>query len=328
MAPPQKTPILLAPRTPLLGLGVGILAASTAALLIRLAQADGVPSLVIAAYRLVVASLVLLPRVAWRERAALGRLTGREWGLALASGVCLGVHFGAWISSLAYTSVASSVVLVSTSPLFVAVIAAVFLRERITRPVVAGLAITLAGTTVIGLSDACQTGGCPPLADFVRGPAFLGDVLALIGAAAGATYFSLGRVLRPTMPLLVYIFVTYGAAALVLAGAVLVAGLPVTGYPASGYLWLLLLALVPQLIGHSAFNWSLRFLPVSFVSIMALGEPVATMALVALFLGETPSVTKLAGSLLILLGLGVASRRPRPNQPTDHAAIKPHTPPP
>ena len=122
----------MTPNAPLLGLGIGILAASTAALLIRFALADGVPSLVIAAYRLVLASLVLLPLVAWRERAVLRRLTAREWGLALASGVCLGLHFGAWISSLAYTSVASSVVLVSTSPLFVAVIAAAFLHERLT----------------------------------------------------------------------------------------------------------------------------------------------------------------------------------------------------
>lgn len=267
------------------------------------------PSLVIAAYRLVLASLVLLPLAAWRERAALNRLTKREWALAQLSGVCLGLHFGAWISSLAFTTVASSVVLVSTSPLFVAIIATVWLRERLSRAVLLGLALTLAGTTVIGLSDACQPGGCPPLADFVRGPAFLGDVLALSGAAAGAMYFSLGRVLRPRLPLLTYIVVTYGTAALVLAGTVAAARLPVTGYSPAAYSWLLLLALGPQLIGHSAVNWSLRFLPVSFVAIMALGEPVATMVLVAILLGEVPSLTKLAGSALILLGLGVAMWR-------------------
>jgi drug/metabolite transporter (DMT)-like permease len=303
--PPVRTP----PIAPLLGLGVGILAASTAALFIRFAQADGVPSLVIAALRLVIASLVLLPVVAWRERGTLQRLTRREWRLALASGVCLGVHFGAWITSLALTSVASSVVLVSTSPLFVAILAALFLRERLTGTILLGLAVTLAGAIVVGLSDACQPNGCPPLADLVRGQAFFGDLLALLGAAAGALYFSLGRVLRPKLPLLVYIFVTYGAAALVLAGAVLVAGLPVTGYPPSAYMWFLLLALVPQLVGHSAFNWALRYLPVSYVSVMSLGEPVATIAMVAVLFGDVPSATKLLGCGLILAGLAVASRR-------------------
>lgn len=299
-----------APRVaPLAGLGVGILAASTAALFIRFAQAEGVPSLVIAAMRLVLASLVLLPLVLWRERSALARLTGREWRLALASGVCLGLHFGAWISSLALTSVASSVVLVSTSPLFVAVLAALFLHEKLTRAILIGLALTLMGAVVVGVSDACQA-GCPPLADLVRGTAFIGDLLALLGAAAGAIYFSLGRVLRPTLPLLVYIFVTYGSAASVLAGLVLVVGLPLTGYPATAYVWFVLLALVPQLIGHSAFNWALRYLPASYVSLMALGEPVATIAMVAVIFGEVPSAIKLLGCGLILVGLAVASRRP------------------
>jgi drug/metabolite transporter (DMT)-like permease len=294
---------------PIAGLGLGILAASTAAVFIRLAQADGVASLVIAAYRLVLASLVLLPLVLWRERLALRHLTGREWLPALASGVCLGVHFGAWITSLALTSVASSVVLVSTSPLFVAMLAAIFLRERVTRTILLGLAVTLVGAVVIGLSDACQPAGCPALADLARGPAFFGDLLALLGAAAGAVYFSLGRALRPRLPLLVYIFVTYGAAALVLAGTVVAGGLPVTGYPAAAYLWFLLLALVPQLVGHSSFNWALRYLPASYVSLMALGEPVATIAMVAVIFGEVPSAIKLLGCGLILAGLGIASRR-------------------
>ena len=305
--PPAQS--YVAPPAPLLGLGLGILAVSTASLFIRYAQTDGVPSLVIAAYRLVIASLVLLPMVAWRERAALRRLTTREWRLAAGSGLCLGVHFAAWISSLAYTSVASSVVLVSTAPLFVAVLAVVFLRERLTGSVLLGLGLTLAGATVVGLSDACQAPmGCPPLESFVRGPAFYGDVLALVGAAAGAVYYSLGRALRPTMPLLVYVSVTYGTAALVLAGAMLAARLPATGYAPSAYLWLVLLALVPQLLGHSSFNWALRFLPASYVSIMALGEPVAAIALAALFLGDVPTPLKLAGSALILVGLAIASR--------------------
>jgi len=302
-------PLRTAPVAPLLGLGVGILAASTAALFIRAAQAEGVPSLVIAAARLTLASLILLPVVAWRERAGLQSLTARQWALALVSGLCLGIHFGAWISSLALTSVASSVVLVSTSPLFVAVLAAVFLRERLTPAVLAGLLVTLAGAVVIGLSDACLPSGCPPLADFVQGQAFVGDLLALLGAAAGAVYFSLGRALRPRLSLMTYVFITYGAAAVVLASVVAAARLRAAGYPPAAYGWFVLLALVPQLIGHSAFNWALRYLPASYVSLMSLGEPVATIAMVAVLFGEVPSAIKLSGCALILVGLAVASRR-------------------
>jgi drug/metabolite transporter (DMT)-like permease len=296
---------------PYLGIGLGLVAVSTASLLIRYAQSEGVPSLVIAAYRLSLASLVLAPFAVWRHASELRRFTRRQWALVLTSGVFLGAHFAAWISSLAYTSVASSVVLVSASPLFVALIAALALREKLSRAVVAGLVLTLAGATLVGLNDVCAPAACPSWQTFVRGSAFLGDVLAVLGALAFAIYLVAGRALRATVSLTGYVFTTYATAALVLGLVIWAARLPVAGYPARSYLWLSLLALVPQLVGHSAFNWALKYLPATFVSVTTLGEPAGSIVLAALLLGEVPRIVELGGSLLILAGILLAARQPR-----------------
>ena len=294
-----------------LGIGLGILAVSTASLLIRYAQSEGVPSLVIAAYRLGLASLVLAPFALWRHASELRALTHRQWLLVLTSGLFLGAHFAAWISSLAYTSVASSVVLVSSSPLFVALIAAVALREKVSRLVVAGLLLTLTGASVVGLSDICVPAGCPSWQAFWQGPAFSGDLLALLGALALAIYLVAGRAVRATVSLTSYIFATYAIAALVLCLALWLARLPLGGYSGQAYLWLTLLALVPQLLGHSSFNWALKYLPATFVSVTILGEPAGSIVLAALLLGEVPTIASLGGSLLILAGILLASRQPR-----------------
>jgi drug/metabolite transporter (DMT)-like permease len=296
---------------PYLGIGLGIAAVSTASLLIRYAQGAGVPSLVIAAYRLALASLVLAPWALWRHRAELRRLGPRHWLLVLISGTFLGAHFATWITSLAFTSVASSVVLVSTSPLFVAVLAAGLLREKPSRAVLAGLLLTLLGAIVVGLSDVCAPAGCPAWQSLVQGQAFMGDGLALLGALALAIYLVAGRALRVSVSLPSYIFTTYTTAAVVLCLAVAVARLPAAGYSAPAYLWLALLALVPQLVGHSAFNWALKHLPATFVSVTILGEPAGSIVLAALLLGEPPTAIGLGGSLLILAGIILAARPPQ-----------------
>jgi drug/metabolite transporter (DMT)-like permease len=300
-----------ASNRPYLGLGLGLVAVSAASLLIRYAQSEGVPSLVIAAYRLTLASLVLAPIAVWRQSAELRAFTGRQWALVLTSGIFLGAHFAAWISSLAFTSVASSAVLVSSAPLFVAIIAALGLRERLSRPVLIGLLLTLVGAIVVGLSDACSPAGCPPWQSFVQGSAFVGDLLALLGAVAFAVYLVAGRALRATVSLTSYIFATYATAALVVGLVVWLARLPVTGYSGRAYMWLTLLALVPQLLGHSSFNWALKYLPATFVSVTVLGEPAGAIVLAALLLREVPGIIELSGILLILAGILLASRQPR-----------------
>ncbi len=294
---------------PYLGIGFGVLAASTASIFIRYAQTDGVPSLVIAAARLTIAALILLPLALARHRAEVARLTRRDLGLVVASGAFLALHFATWISSLAYTSVANSTVFVTISPLFVAVIAAIFLREKLTGFTGLGIALALVGSLIVGVSDACGgLAGCPSPSEFVRGDGFLGDMLALAGALAIAAYFIIGRFLRATMSLIPYIFLTYSSAALVLLGVVLASRTPLDIQPRAG-LWLLLLALVPQLIGHSSFNWALKYLPATFVSVTVLGEPIGSTGLAVWLLGETPTPFKIAGGALILGGIAAAARR-------------------
>ncbi len=243
----------------------GILAVSTSSIFIVWAQNAGAPSIVIAAFRLTLATLVLAPFALTRYGSQLRQLKRKEWLLALLSGFFLALHFSVWITSLQYASVASSVVLVSTTPLWVALLSPLVLHERAGKATYIGLVLALLGGTVISLSDACtwQAGSviCPSTVTFFGGTAFLGDFLALSGAWMAAGYMLVGRKLRAQMDLIPYIFVVYGMAAILLIG--FMAGLRESplGLSPIIYLWLVLLALVPQLLGHSIFNWSLKVHP-------------------------------------------------------------------
>lgn len=295
---------------PLVALLFGILAVSTASVFIRLAQQDA-PSLVIAASRLTLATLVLAPVALATRRAELAALQRREWSLALLSGFFLALHFATWISSLEYTTVASSVVLVSTVPLWVALLSPVALKEPVMRLVLVGMALALLGGAVVGVSDSCtwQAGGlvCPSLSEFINRQAFWGDLLALAGAFTAAGYLLIGRRLRAQVSLISYIFVVYGMAAVVLLVFVFAAGQTMLGYPPATYLWFLLLALIPQLIGHSTYNWALGYLSAAYVSIALLGEPIGSTILAYFLLAETPTPIKLVGAVLILAGIYIAS---------------------
>lgn len=289
---------------------IAILAVSTASIFIRFAQREA-PSLVIAALRLTFASLVLAPIALTRHREELKKLSRGDMFLGFLAGVFLAIHFATWISSLEYTSIASSVVLVSTGPLWVALLSPVFLKEPLTKPVVFGMLLALLGGMVIGLSDSCQIENglaCPPFSEFVNGKAFLGNFLALVGAWAVAGYLMIGRRLRGGMTLIPYVFVVYGIAAVVLLGIMLLAGQSPIGFSPIIYIWILLLALVPQLIGHSTYNWALRYLPAALVSITTLGEPIGSAILAYFILSETPSLLTIIGGVLILVGIYISSQ--------------------
>jgi len=287
--------------SPRLGLLVGVLAVSTASTLIRLAQTH-VDSLALAAWRLTLASLILAPFVLTTRRRELGGMGRREWTLALGAGLLLALHFGTWITSLALTSVAASVVLVTTYPLFVGLASHLFLQEHLSRSMVAGLIIATVGSAVIGLGDLGQ--GTHRL---------LGDLLALSGALAAAGYFLIGRQLRARLSLLGYVFPVYATAAAALLIAALFSGAALSGYPTSTWLWMLLMALVPQIVGHSSLNWALRHLSATYVTLAVLGEPVGSSLLAWLVLGELPTLPAVIGGGLTLAGIFVAStpRRPR-----------------
>jgi len=306
MDSPKRSPI-----SPVIAILFGIIAVSTASIFIRFAQKEA-SSLVIAAWRLTIASLILIPVAASTHKRELTSLKRNELLLALLSGVFLALHFATWITSLQYTTVASSVVLVSTVPLWVALLSPVTIEEPIKQAVRIGLVLALLGVVVVGFSDSCTVNAgrltCPSLVNFMRGRAFLGDLLAVCGAIAGAAYLLIGRKLRLKMSLISYISLVYGMAAIVLIIIMLAAKQQPFGYSPHIYLWLILLAVIPQLIGHSTFNWALGYLSAAFVSITLLGEPIGSTILAYFILHEKPSLIKLIGGGLILVGIYIASR--------------------
>ena len=299
------------PVPPLIAILFGILAASTASIFIRFAQKEAT-SLVIAAWRLTIASIILVPVAASTHRRELTSLKRSDLLMALLSGFFLALHFATWITSLQYTTVASSVVLVSTIPLWVALLSPFTIKEPIRRAVLFGLILALVGGAVVGISDSCNISAgrltCPSLVNFMHGRAFLGDLLALCGAIAGAGYLLIGRKLRSKMSLVSYISLVYGMAAIVLIIIMLSARENPIGFSPQIYLWLILLAVIPQLIGHSTFNWALGYLSAAYVSITLLGEPIGSTILAYIFLHEKPTWIKLAGGALILVGIYIASR--------------------
>lgn len=306
------------PIPPIFVIVFGILAVSTSSILIRYAQAE-VSSIVIAAYRLAIASLILGPIVAVRKRTELRDIGKKGLLLGLLSGLFLAIHFGTWISSLEFTSVSSSVMLVSTAPLWVALFSPITIKESISRATVIGMSIALIGSIVIGMSDVCRFEQgliCPPASEFFTGEAFFGDFLALIGALAAAGYMLIGRSLRSRLSLISYIFIVYSMAALLLSGFAIIRGESFTGFQPSTYLFLILLGIVPQLLGHSSFNWALGYLPAAFVSVALLGDPIGATILAMIILKEAPTISNLVGAGMIFAGILVASRR-QPTQNND-----------
>ncbi len=269
-------------------IGVAIIAVSFGAILIRLAE--NVPVLSIAAWRLGVSFLLLIP-FSWRK-SPLKVMSRRDLLLSVASGVFLTLHFILWISSLRYTSVASSVVLVSTNPIFVALGVRFVFKESLSRTLVVATLLSVAGAALIGWGDFR-----------ISGAAFSGDLLALGGAVMASGYFLIGRRVRQRVPLSAYIVTTYGTAAILLLGVALATHQQLIGFPKLTYLYLVLLAVGPQLIGHSTFNWALKYLSASTVAILILGEPVASTLLAYLILGEGVTLLKVIGAGVILSGI-------------------------
>jgi drug/metabolite transporter (DMT)-like permease len=280
-----------------ISLVIGIVAISFAAVLVRLAQGTGAPALSIAAWRLVVSSVVLLPFAWATRREEIRGLDRRELGLLALAGLFLGLHFAAWIGSLQYTSVASSVVLVSMGPVFVGLGSWLFLHEKPSAQMGAGIALAAAGSIVISWGDLGQGQG-----------QLFGDLLALAGAIMVAAYLMIGRTVRGQLSLTTFIALVYGVAMGTLLAIVLVTGQPMTGFGREAWLWMLALGLVPQLVGHSTLNWALRYLSATFVAIIMLAEPIGSGILAFIILGETVTWTTAIGGTVVLTGIYIASR--------------------
>jgi drug/metabolite transporter (DMT)-like permease len=284
-----------------------VLAISCGALFYRLAEA-ATPDpgrgfgLLAASVRMAIAGLLLGPA---GVRAALTERPGRRaLTLTLLAGIALALHFATWISSLQYTSVAVSTALVNTNPVWITLLTWIVLRERPRGRVLLGAAVAIAGCSVLALADqdALGRGGASPL---------LGDGLALAGALAGSGYILLGRAAqRAGMSLTAYAGLAYAVAGLALLPTPYLFGAPYLGHPGTTYLFLALLALVPQLIGHTSVNWAIKHIDPTLVAVILLLEPIGSTVGAALLFDEQPGPATAVGIAILLGGVALAIGRP------------------
>jgi drug/metabolite transporter (DMT)-like permease len=275
-------------------LTLGMLAVSCGSIFIRLANA---PALAVAAYRVLWASALFAPALLAGPAREWAPLTRRDLGLILLSGLALALHFALWIASLSYTSVASSVLLVDTTPFFIGLVSQWLLGRPCRAPFWLGLSLAFAGCLVIFQGDWSQSQ-----------TSMKGNALALGGAIAMAIYFLVGARVRQKLSLIAYVWPVYATSAVTLLLTCHLSGTPLRGFPSSTYIFMFLLGLVPQCIGHTTYNWSLRWLSPALVALISLSEPVGASLLAYFVLHESLTSTKLAGGAVVLLGIYLASR--------------------
>ncbi len=270
------------------------MAVSCGSIFVRLAAA---PALAVAAMRVSWATILFTPAVLAGPRREWAPLSRRDWSLLFLSGAALALHFALWITSLSYTSVASSVLLVDTTPFFIGLASQWIFNRPCHRSFWVGLGVAFLGGLVIFQGDWSQSQST-----------MKGNLLALGGAAAVAVYMMVGARSRQRLSLLAYVWPVYGTSALVLLLSCLLLATPLRGYSGRTYLYAFLLGLVPQCIGHTTYNWSLRWLPPALVALISLAEPIGASFLAWVILGEALSLAKFIGGAIILFGIYLATR--------------------
>jgi drug/metabolite transporter (DMT)-like permease len=275
---------------------LAIAALSFASIFITKLEGAQVPPLVIAFYRMAIATALLLPPALAFRRKEIGALARNDFGLLALGGLFLAIHFGAWITSLKYIPIATSVVLVNSHPLFVVIASYLFLGERPARRSVIGTAMGLAGMVVI--SGRAFSGAFTGLQLALKG-----DGLALIGALAVVGYFIVGRKARARISLLGYVTPLYAVCSVILLIFVLVSRDALTGYSANVWAYLLALAIVPTIIGHTLFNWTIKHVRPAAISLTFLGEPVFAGLLALIFFGQRLPLATFIGGALVLAGV-------------------------
>jgi drug/metabolite transporter (DMT)-like permease len=269
---------------------LSILAVSTASILIRLTEA---PPLAIATWRLALSTLILLPFFLMQNGVKkLQLIEQRDLISLLGIGIVLAIHFATWISSLRYTSVASSVILVHIDPIFVAIVSHFVFKERITPRQSLGIAVALIGAAVIAIGDLG-----------VGDENLIGDALSLIGSIALGIYILAGRRLRQRLDLTTYVTPVYAVSSVILALSALILDVPLTGYNARTIIMFGIIALVPMIFGHTVYNWALRWVSAPLVSISLLGEPVGASILAVIVLSEKPLALTIIGGAITLIGI-------------------------
>lgn len=285
------------PLSLLIALPLGLLSICTASILVKLCP--DAPAVVIASARLGIASLILVPGAVTVKGWRLFRIPWNDLKFILLSSLFLSAHFLFWITSLKYTSVLSSVVIVASNPIFVGAASYLLFREKIHRYLGLGILSGSVGGVIIAFADLHQGTGFA-----------WGDLLSLGGAVMASSYLLVGRKVRKKLDLLSYITPVYGVTALILLATVILSGKGFSGYSPSTYLYFLLLAVFPQLLGHTSLNWSLKHITATTVAVLILIEPVGSGVLAYIFLGEGVTTMQAFGSVLILAGIFVSMLQP------------------
>lgn len=282
-------------RSPYLLLVIGILAVSTAAILIKTALPFASP-IAVAFHRLffsAIISILILSITKKEEKIAFDL---KLLGLLILSGVFLAFHFALWTWSLDLVSINSSVIFVTTSPLWVGLLSPIVLKERVPGRFYLGVLFAFGGGLLIAILGN-NNGGVNTLP---------GLLMALLSAWMVAGYLLVGRKVVNRISTELYVSFVYSIASIVLAIMLLIFEKGYQTYPVNIYLIFLLLALVPQTLGHTSLNRALKRLPVQVVSLALLFEPIGSSILAILFLKELPSAVEIAGGILILFGLAIA----------------------
>lgn len=290
---------------------IGVISISAAAIFIRLAQKE-VNSFVIAAARMTFSAIPLIPIVIYRHIPEIRKISKKDLYLSLLAGLFLATHFASWITSLEYTTIASSVVIVCTTPIWVTLFGAIFFHEKVDKVILIGVFLTLLGGIIIALSESCSSSILRPVCNFemtqIAGNRMLGNILALLGALTAAGYLMIGKSVRKQVSLIPYIFIVYATSAFILCLLLIITRSEIHQYLPLTYLWLILLAVFPQLIGHSLFNWSLKYISATYVAIATMGEPVGSTILAIIIFREIPTPLKVVGAIIILAGIYIVSR--------------------
>lgn len=284
---------------PSLALVVAVAAVSTSAILVRWSVA---PSIVKAFYRVLFTTLLLAPWAVSRHRHDFRRLEPRDLVVASASGVALAAHFVTWFESLNWTTVAASVTLVQSQPLFVVLGASVLLGERVTGRTVLGILVAMVGIVVMSLGGLLSGVA-------LDGTSMYGNGLAVAGAVTAAGYVLAGRSLRQRIALIPYVTVVYSVCAVALLAVALAGDVTValTAYPRTEWLLFLGMAVGPGVLGHTVLNWALKYVESSVVSVSLLGEPVGSTLLALFLLAEVPDPVTLLGGAVVLGGIYVTT---------------------
>jgi drug/metabolite transporter (DMT)-like permease len=273
-------------------MALGVIGISFGSILIKLSTAQ---PLAIAFYRLMFSGLLMLPFYFGQPGQKKVSLNDLGW-IAL-SALFLSLHFVAWVYSLSFTSVTSSVVLVTINPLFVSILGWVFLKEKTGPRILVAIAVVVTGGAIIG-GRALAAGGMGNL----------GNLLALAGALMASGYLLTGRHLRKRLSLVTYTTICYSMTAVILLMASLAAKTPLGGFSKINYLYFALMAIGPQLLGHSIFNWGLKYLPTPRIAMLIIAEPVGATILAFVVLKQVPSIFEMIGAVFIMAGVYISAQ--------------------